>query len=140
MTHDEYVALLKEDEGFRPLVYKDSLGVATCGWGHALHVGSPVPEKVCEIFLAADLARVEKDYKTLAVDLDPVRAAVVRCMLFQMGLGGVKKFKRFLRAVRAGDFRAAAAHMLDSVWAVQTPKRAWRLAGMMLTGIYGESR
>ena len=137
MTEAEYIALLKDDEGYRPYVYKDSLGVPTCGWGHALHVGSPVPEKVCQLFLEEDLARVDRDYKTLAINLDPVRAAVVRCMLFQLGLGGVKKFKRFLHSVRTGDYRAASAHMLDSLWAKQTPRRAWRLADMMLTGIYG---
>ena len=134
MTHDEYVALLKEDEGFRPFVYKDSLGVLTCGWGHALHLGSPVPIEACKSFLAADLARVEKDYEKLGLHLDATRATVVRCMLFQMGLGGVKKFKSFLRAARASNWEAAAAHMLNSLWARQTPQRAIRLSEIFRTG------
>jgi lysozyme len=134
MDREKYIQMLKSDEGYRDHVYLDTVGVPTCGWGHALHVGSPVSRQICELFLAADLERVDKDYAFMRMNLDPVREAVVKCMLFQMGLGGVQRFTRFLKAVDRQDFPAAALEMLNSRWAEQTPNRARRLADMMLTG------
>jgi lysozyme len=134
MTREEYVQLIKDEEGYRESVYLDTVGVPTCGWGHALHVGSIVPRAACEAFFEADLKRVDKDFDFMRLYLDPVRMAVIKCMLFQLGLGGVQKFKRFLLAVDQQDWAQAATEMLNSKWAEQTPGRVRRLADMMLTG------
>jgi lysozyme len=135
VTRGEYVDLLKMDEGFRAEVYLDTEGIPTCGWGHALHIGSPVSLRICELFFEADLERVERDFAALKLpEMDSVRAYIVRCMLFQMGLKGVRGFKKFLAALRKNDWTEASLQMLDSKWANQTPKRARRLAFMMLTG------
>jgi lysozyme len=134
MTREEYIDLIKSDEGFRAEVYLDTVGVPTCGWGHALHVGSPVSRQICELFLEADLARVDRDFETLRLPVTGTRAYIIKCMLFQMGLRGVRGFKNFLAAVRTKDWTEASLHMLDSKWANQTPARARRLAFMMLTG------
>ena len=134
MDRERYIRLIKEEEGYRNRVYLDSLGIPTCGWGHALHVGSTVPHAACEAFFAYDLDRVDKDYAFMRLRLDPVREAVVKCMLFQLGLGGVQKFKRFLSAIDRQDWPGAAMEMLNSKWAEQTPNRVRRLADMILTG------
>ena len=139
MTRQEYIELLKDDEGFKDRVYLDSKGIPTCGWGHALHVGSRVPMAVCELLLAEDLKRVDSDYEKLKKmfpeELSPTRRAILKCMLFQMGLAGVLKFKRFLTSVRLGDWKGAYDDMLDSQWAkTDSPARAKRLAEMFLRG------
>ena len=137
MTREQYIDLLKELEGFRDRVYLDTKGIPTCGWGHALLPYSRVPVSVCEIFFAEDLAQVEANYLQLGLLLDPVREAVVKCMLFQLGLGGVRKFLQFLEAARNGQWDLAAAHMLDSKWARQdSPRRALRLSQMFASGAY----
>jgi lysozyme len=52
-------------------------------------------------------------------DVDEARRGVVIEMAFQMGIGGLLKFKRFLTALRAGDYATAADEMMDSKWADQ---------------------
>jgi len=41
-------------------------------------------------------------------------------MVYQLGFGGVGKFKKFLAAMAEGDYTTAAHEMLDSLWARQT--------------------
>jgi lysozyme len=55
-------------------------------------------------------------------------------MVFQMGVAGVSKFKRFLAAALAEDWQRAHDEMLDSKWAKQTPSRAKELARVFIEG------
>ena len=52
-------------------------------------------------------------------------------MVFQLGVGGVQKFKKMWEALRNGDYQEASVQMLDSRWAKQTPKRAESLSNTM---------
>ena len=56
-------------------------------------------------------------------------------MCFQLGQGGLSKFKNFRTAIEDYQFQRASEEMLDSKWARQTPARAERLAErvMLLT-------
>ena len=65
---------------------------------------------------------------------DPVRFDVVVEMAFQMGFSGLSQFVNTLRAIRDRRWTDAAAGMLASLWATQTPNRAKTLANVMLTG------
>jgi lysozyme len=67
-------------------------------------------------------------------DLTPNRQAVLAGMAFQMGTPGLLGFKNTLAAVRRGDYDAAAAGMLASRWAQETPARAKRMADLMRAG------
>jgi len=49
-------------------------------------------------------------------------------MCFQLGQGGLSKFKNFKSAVEDKNFTLAAVEMMDSRWAGQTPERALRLS------------
>jgi lysozyme len=66
--------------------------------------------------------------------LSEPRQAVLIGMAFQMGIGGLLKFKRTLGSVEDGQYGEAAKEMLDSTWAKQTPARAHRMALQMETG------
>ena len=55
-------------------------------------------------------------------------------MSFQMGVNGLKAFKNTLSSVANGLYEKAAAQMLDSLWATQTPERAKRLSEQMSKG------
>ena len=134
MTNDEIKKMIKRHEGYRDHVYKDSLGNLTCGYGHLLAEGSFVPKSVSDAFFILDMGQAFEDYAKLKLDLDPVRKAVIVDMLFNLGYGGVLKFKRMLAAIRAGDFWQAAEEMLDSKWARQVGTRATELSFMMRTG------
>jgi GH24 family phage-related lysozyme (muramidase) len=48
--------------------------------------------------------------------ISPAVRGVIVQMLFNLGTRGVQKFKRFLDAIRAKDYKRAALEMLDSKW------------------------
>ena len=58
---------------------------------------------------------------------------VVIEMVFQLGIGGVSKFKNMLEALRESDYANAAVHILASNWHKQTPKRCEELAEVLRT-------
>jgi lysozyme len=62
---------------------------------------------------------------------DPVRSATLVAMTFQFGTAKLAKFTDTLDAVGKASFGEAALAMLDSLWARQTPARAYRVAAMM---------
>jgi len=68
---------------------------------------------------------------------DTVRAVALLSMCFQMGPQGLAGFKTTLAKIAAGEWEAAAAGMLQSKWAQQTPARAKRVAAMIRTGRMG---
>jgi lysozyme len=51
-----------------------------------------------------------------------------------MGMKGLLQFKRMLGSIEDGQYVEAAEEMVKSRWAMQTPKRAYRMAQQMETG------
>ena len=51
-------------------------------------------------------------------------------MVFQLGIGGVSKFKKMwsYQALDNEDYGEASFQMMDSLWAKQTPNRAEKLS------------
>ena len=139
MNYDDLKARIKEHEGFRDQVYKDSLGFATIGYGHLVLPNDPYKEGVT--YSKEDLEKVfDGDFDTacsnanqLIKDLPLHHQAkcVLIEMVFQLGIGGVSKFKNMWKALGEGDYQTASEEMLDSRWAKQTPKRATDLSNVM---------
>jgi len=123
---------LKQDEGLRLEPYRDSLGILTIGYGHNLE-SNAITQEQAEEWLREDYENAIEDAKKLDVyhNLSGVRRGVLISMVFQMGLGSVKKFRNTLRAMMDGDFHKASNGMLGSKWARQTPRRAQRMAQRM---------
>jgi lysozyme len=69
-------------------------------------------------------------------NLDDARKGVLLNMAFQLGTDGLLAFKNTLALVQSGDYAGAAAGMLQSLWAKQTPDRAGRLSQQMATGVW----
>jgi len=134
MNDTEVMNMIKRHEGYRETLYRDSLGFLSGGYGHCFHYGSALPQDIWEQIFEHDYGQAVADYKVLNLDLDPVRRAVIIDMLFNLGLNGVRQFKRMLKALRIGNYGGAANEMLDSQWMVQVGKRADELAMMMRTG------
>ena len=131
--------LIKCHEGYRGEVYEDSEGVLTCGWGHALHVGSVVSKEIAQLFFDDDFRKALAAAIAIEIDngltLNNVRHSVLVNMCFNMGYAGVCKFKKFIAAMAREDWASAAKEMLDSKWAKQVGYRADQLAFMMEKGI-----
>lgn len=134
---------IKEDEGYRTKIYRDTLGNLTVGIGHLILPGDPEHgkaagfeisrERVLELF-NQDIGIAIRAAESVVHDFDslPVEArAVLINMAFQLGHAGLSRFELMLEAIQDGDWHAAADEALDSRWAVQTPQRAQRMAARL---------
>jgi lysozyme len=130
---DGIVASLRREEGFSSHAYKDHLGYVTVGVGRCIEegVGIGLSLEEAEYLLMNDVRRCIGELgKALpwASSLDNQRKEVLVELAFQMGLPNLMKFKRMLAALKDGEFEKAAAELLDSKYAGQTPARSERYA------------
>lgn len=66
--------------------------------------------------------------------LNTPRRVVIVSMCFNLGLAGLKEFKKMITSIESGDFESAGNQMLNSKWASQIKSRATRLAKIMKSG------
>ena len=151
LSKDEIVQRLVFHEGCRLQPYRCTEGYLTIGVGRNLETNPLTKEekKVCGDYmhgitknaafylLRNDINRVvEECAKAFPfwANLDNERQYALLDMVFQLGVAGVKKFKKMLAAMGVGDFKEAAVQCLDSRYAQQTPSRAKRIAKTIETG------
>lgn len=136
MTPTNLADQLIRDEGLKLKPYKDTVGKLTIGVGRNLDdVG--ISEAEARDLLGNDIGRVCDslgDVLPWLANLDEVRRAVLYNMAFNMGVGGLLKFRTTLGLVQSGNYRAASEAMLDSIWAKQVGDRATRLSMQLATG------
>lgn len=127
--------MLALDEGKRALPYEDDVGKITIGIGRNL-TDNGLSEAEIYLLLTNDIQDVEDDVSSLDwfTPLDPVRRLVIADMCFNLGLKRLLGFKNMIVAIKVKDYEIAALEMIDSKWARQVGKRAYRLAHMMRTG------
>lgn len=152
--------LLKDEEGYDPKAHlvdsKWHIGI-----GHNLEIDQTEDELAAmglsaplkdwsgfEISEAQAYALFDIDVQDAIDDVQPAftpselnalgetRRAVILSMVFQLGGGGFRKFKNFIKAVKAGDWDTAAEEMLDSVAARQTPARWHRASEAIKLGYF----
>ena len=146
----QIIPLLNFEEGFRARPYIDTEGYPTVGVGFLIgpkgaavrNYTFSLSKNVSDVWLQEIVDARLKDMQSnpsIAAALkqcNPARADVLQSMAYQMGINGLAAFKNTLAMVAAGNFAGAAAGMLNSKWATQTPKRAQRHAEVMRTGSY----
>lgn len=147
---------IKEHEGFRGAPYKDSVGVKTVGYGRNLEANpitkaewkaiggkrdltkEPLTEDEADVLFQNDMKRARSSAKAVAGKtfnkLTQARKDVLIDMAFNLGGTKLKAFKKFLAALRAGDYDKAAEEMRDSKWAKQVGRRADKLIATMKKG------
>lgn len=131
--------MLRRLEGRELKPYRDTEGRLSIGIGRCLDTKG-ISADECEHLFDNDFADAVREAQTFSWfrSLDEVRQDVVITILFQLGLKGFRGFKKAIAAIERRDFTLAAAELLRSRWAEQTPKRARLLSKMMLTGSYPE--
>ncbi len=145
-------ALIKHEEGWRSKPYLCTEKYPTVGFGFRIGPqGADIklyqftlPVRSGEAWLDTILSGLETDMRRdpklamamQACERDPARMAVLQSMAYQMGVQGLAAFKNTLQAVIERRWNDAAAGMLNSRWARQTPERAQRHAQQMRTGIW----
>tara|TARA_R110002110_G_scaffold185473_3_gene392590 strand:- start:772 stop:1197 length:426 start_codon:yes stop_codon:yes gene_type:complete len=127
---DELIEDIKRHEGYEPMVYNDSLGKPTIGIGFLIET-LKLDEDDCERILIKKLdillPEIFRKWEFLHDAPNTVKIVIVN-MCYQMGVYGVSKFKRFIKALEDKDYSYAAIEMLDSKWAKQTSTRAEELS------------
>lgn len=107
--------------------YKDSLGKLTIGCGHLVlkneNFNDGITEKEADILLSRDLANVILDVHSLGLNVPDDWNDFLIIMTFQLGINGVKKFRKMMTALKAKNYREAIVQARDSLWYKQTPNR-----------------
>ena len=121
---------IKKHEGYVGVVYKDSLGIDTIGYGFAIKE-LELDADVCDIILERKLKAlhdmIKIKFKWYGYMPQEIKDVVIE-MCYQLGVGGFSKFKKTIAYLQNQQFHDASVEMLDSLWAKQTPNRAKELS------------
>lgn len=142
--------ILSREEGFSRTPYLCDQGYITVGIGTKLfklkgHRPTDFPITItraqAEEWCATEMwtkhnrllkSSVGEIYSNLNYD----RMVIIQSMAYQMGVNGVIKFTNMWNTLEQGNYRAAARHSLDSIWAEEhSPKRAARHAAVLRGGV-----
>jgi len=124
---------IKEHEGYVGVVYKDSLGIDTIGYGFAIK-DLELDEDICEEILIRKLKNLDDMIKikfSWFKYMPPQIKDVVMEMCYQLGVTGFSKFKKTIAYLQNKQWDEASEEMLDSLWAKQTPNRAKALSNIV---------
>ena len=124
---------IKEHEGYVGVVYKDSLGIDTIGYGFAIK-DLELDEDICEEILVRKLKNLDNMIKikfSWFRYMPPQIKDVVMEMCYQLGVTGFSKFKKTIAYLQNKQWDDASEEMLDSLWAKQTPNRAKALSNIV---------
>lgn len=116
---------IKQEEGFKGVVYKCTEGFDTIGYGTKL----PINEEEATLLLEYRLNKTRANLLSSLYNYDFPNEVwdILLNMSYQLGVGGVLKFKKMLEALKNKDYVEASKQGMDSLWAKQTPNRAKRL-------------
>ena len=121
---------IKKHEGYVGVVYKDSLGIDTIGYGFAIK-DLELDADICDIILERKIKNLQDRVKnkfSWYKYMPPEIQDVVMEMCYQLGVTGVSKFRKTIAYLQNKEFKNASIEMLDSRWAKQTPNRAKELS------------
>lgn len=137
---------IKQNEGFRSEIYKDSLGFNTIGYGFlenaltpdelAINGGkiTPMSRQIADKILELKLEKLKVElFKRLGwlKEHNEIVQDVLLEMSYQLGIDGVLCFKNTLKMIESKDYENASANILKSKWAMQTPQRARKLSSRL---------
>lgn len=140
--------ILIEDEGIKNFPYLDCCGLkwkeCVCQSKGKLTIG--VGRNLDDVGISnTEIIQLqENDVKNVTEALENTfpwfhglntpRRVVILSMAFNLGIKGLKNFKRMIHAIEAGDFDLASHEMIQSNWSRQVKNRADRLALIMKIG------
>ena len=137
--YEEVKEEIKLCEGYVNKIYKCSEGFDTIFYGHKVlpedtyEHDVEYPKEIGEEVFEKDFQRTLDAAERLIADrpINNTAKEVIINMVYQIGEGGVSKFKNMWKALDNEHYGEAAFQMLDSLWAKQTPNRANKLSKKM---------
>jgi len=135
MNYERLLEALKRHEGLKLKAYRCTSGKLTIGFGRNLE-DKGISESEAEIMLMNDIQEFQSKLKNFKWfnQLSDARKEVIINMAFNLGLGGLLKFKKTIELIEQKDFEGASKQMLESRWASQVGKRAKELSDQFLKG------
>jgi lysozyme len=135
----------KVREGLRLMMYRDTKGILTIGYGHNLQA-RPITKRAAQAILEDDMEATEDELLALfpwVVELDPVRQMAVFDMAYNMGANKLKnEFSTppngSMCRIERGEFAAAGTQLRQSKWYDDVGSRAERVIRMLETGSLGD--
>ena len=131
---------IRSNEGFRSHVYSDQFKNPTIGYGHLitttdvfLRTTKYSKATLVNIFykdLKKSISDFKKNYNYKNMP-NYVQEIIIE-MIFQLGISGVLKFKKFNLHIKKKHYYLAALEMMKSRWYDQTPNRANKLIATLL--------
>jgi lysozyme len=122
-TITEVKAFLIKWEGYKVRPYYCPSGHLTVGIGHALTPLDPkksrYSDKEIASFFNKDYANAVRIAKSLYFNFEGHPKAirlVLLSIIFTVGEGGIKKFRKFNAAILSRDYPLAAVELKDSIW------------------------
>ena len=133
---------LKEEEGYRNNLYRDTAGIKTIGIGRNV-VANPIGRLLGRSNIThisnAEIVTVFNDslidtLESIGIELkdhpDKVQYVIIS-LTFNLGWGELKKFVKFLADIKEKDYQGAAKNLKDSRWFKQVGLRGPKLVGML---------
>ncbi len=121
-------------EGFSEDIYECPAGFPTVGYGRNLdifpledHESLPMTESDARLWLFDRMVEVRKEVVVAippVILMPPQVRLVLTDMAFNLGIKGLKGFKKMLQALRDEDYKLAAEELRDSKYYNQTGRRA----------------
>ena len=142
MDREAIIQRLKLDEGFTPVAKWDEKQYSF-GYGCAAPcLGATISESNAAILLAQRVDQAIQEYHIVFADqpIDDVRQGALVNMIFNLGMGGVLKFRKMIAAIKSDDWYTAANEAKDSLWYDQLkdsgdpPGRANRIVSELRKG------
>lgn len=142
-TMSKLRAMIQRHEGLRLQVYTDTQGIKTIGFGHNLQAHGETEIQIIsradadwyfEIDFAHACSQIEVLLHEMQVSLDDVRFSALVDLCFNMGINGLKGFRKMLANLRASNYTQASVELLNSKYATQVGGRAGEIAHMLNTG------
>lgn len=156
VDYNELFELIKDHEGFRNFVYKDTVGKPTIGVGFNLtrpdarklitQVGADFNKIVTgkealsdqqvkdlyDICIKIAIKDAQNFMPELVNQPKNIKLAMVD-MAFNLGYNRLSKFKNTKSLILAGKYNDAASEVLNSKWAGQVKRRAMNIAKLITT-------
>ena len=120
---DKIKDYIKQNEACDLKVYRDTRGYPTVGWGHKVvisdgwQVGDEITKEQADdlflhdiVWLMSGIRQLLPKYDTLPENVQ----IVIADMAYNNGIAGLSKFKRFLAAIKDGDWNKASLEIIDS--------------------------
>lgn len=123
-------------EGIRLTPYRCTAGKLTIGAGRNLE-DRGITEAEALYLLDNDIdacVRALVARFTWFPDLDAIRQRVMVDLAFNLGMGGLLGFRKFLAAMGRGDYLTAKKELESSAWYGQVGPRGPHLCSMLATG------